>query len=372
MTLPRARIAFSAQALTVRPYGIARYVRDLLTAMARLEPQPKLKLFYAGRRRVRPFEHVWPNRWIRVPTRVLEAASVRGPLPIDGFLGPSRLVHTPDTIGLRTLAPLIITVHDLVVFRMPQLFPTVYTAQRDPGLNAHQAGARAAISRADHIICISETTRRDLLELFDVDPGRVSVVYYGAPELPRGYRRQPAGNGRVRVLFMGRVQHRKNLPAAAEAVAIMCRDGIDAELVVCGGGEGHDAADIRASCEKLIGDRIQWRGFVGADRVWDEYARADVLVYPSWYEGFGLPPFEAFQAQVPVVAAGVASLAELLDGAALLCDPASPRDFAAALTRVVSDAGERERLIRAGQARATQFTWQRAAEHTVEIYRRVA
>jgi glycosyltransferase involved in cell wall biosynthesis len=358
--------------LTVATYGIARYVRNLLMAMAQLQPRPELTLFYAGRRRVRQFEEVWPARWIRIPTRLLETTSVRGPLPIDGLVGPSRLVHAPDSIGVRSLAPLVLTVHDLVVFRMPQLFPALYTAARDPRLSADQAGARAAITRADHIICISETTRRDLLELFDVDPARVSVVYYGAPEPPPGYRRQPMGDGRVRVLFMGRVQHRKNLPTAAAAVSIMRKQGIDAELIVCGDSHGHDSAAIRSTCERLGDGWIHWRGFVDSDDVWDEYARADVLIYPSWYEGFGLPPFEAFKAQVPVVAAGVASLSELLDGAALLCNPASAQEFAAALARVVSDAGEHDRLVKAGQVRAAQYTWERAARETVAVYERFA
>lgn len=366
-----AQFAIAAQALTAPSYGVSRYVRSLLAAMAELDRKPPVRLFYAGRRRVTEFDGVWPSRWIRMPTRALEAASVQGPIPIEAFIGPQRLVHAPDTVGLRSVAPLVLTVHDLVAFRMPEILPSAYMAERDPGMLVHQWGVRAAIPRARHIICASEATRRDLLELFDVDPARVSVVYYGVPEPPPGFARAPRGTRRDRVLFMGVIEHRKNLPAAVEAVSMIRQQGVDAELVVCGDAHRAETMKIRDACAARGDGWLVWRGRVQAADIWKEYANADALIYPSWYEGFGLPPFEAFKARVPVVAARTSSLTELLDGAAVLCDPGSPRAFADALGRVLSDRRERDRLVRAGEERASRFSWRRAAQETLAVYDRV-
>jgi glycosyltransferase involved in cell wall biosynthesis len=339
--------------------------------MAQLEPRPPVGIFYAGRRRVAEFDSVFPGQWLRLPTRALEAACVQGPIPIEALIGPKRLVHAPDTVGLRSVAPLVLTVHDLVAFRMPEILPRVYTAERDPGMLVHQRGVRSAIPRARHIICASQATRRDLLQLFEVDPARVSVVHYGVPEPPAGYARAPRGTRRARVLFMGVIEHRKNLPAAVEAVSIIRRQGIDAELVVCGEAHRAETMKIRDECTARGDGWLSWRGRVGAADVWKEYANADALIYPSWYEGFGLPPFEAFKAELPVVAAKTSSLTELLEGAALLCDPGSPAAFADALGRVLSDQKERDRLVRAGRERANRFSWRRAAQETLAVYDRV-
>jgi glycosyltransferase involved in cell wall biosynthesis len=237
----------------------------------------------------------------------------------------------------------------------------------------YQDAARSSIPRAAHVICVSEATRRDLVELFQLDPSRVTVIPYGAPSLPHDFQRVARNNGRHRVLFMGRVEHRKNLPAAVAALAQVRRDGIEVGLIVCGDADGPEAARVRAECDSAgAGPWVEWRGHVEGAAIWREYAQADALIYPSWYEGFGLPPFEAFVAGVPVVASNSSSLGELLQGAALLCDPTCPDEFAKSVARVLTDANERERLVRAGRARAAEYTWRRAAERTVAVYEQVS
>jgi glycosyltransferase involved in cell wall biosynthesis len=142
---------------------------------------------------------------------------------------------------------------------------------------------------------------------------------------------------------------------------------------VCGDENVPEAARVRAECDAAgAGAWVKWRGHLEGDAIWHEYAHADALVYPSWYEGFGMPPFEAFAAGVPVIASNTSSLGELLQGAAILCDPASPKQFADALGRVLTDKTERERLVAAGRTRAAEFTWRKAAEQTVAVYQRVA
>jgi glycosyltransferase involved in cell wall biosynthesis len=369
----KGRIAFAAQALAEPSYGIGRYTRNLLWAMSELDDVPDLTLFYAGRRRIETINREWRHRWLPLPQRTLHALSVVGPFPIETMIGAHQLVHSPDSIAVHTRSPLVVTVHDLIVFRMPQLFPAVYTADRNHGYRTYQEGARSSIPRAAHLICVSETTRRDLLELFQLDPSRVTVIPYGAPTLPPSFQRQSRNGGSVKVLLMGRVEHRKNLPTAIAALAQLRRDGMEVELVVCGDASVPEAARVRAECDTAgAGAWVKWRGHIEGDAIWREYADADALVYPSWYEGFGMPPFEAFAAGVPVVASNTSSLGELLQGAAILCDPRSPKEFAAALARVLTDTAERERLVAAGHARAAQFTWRRAAQQTVAVYERVA
>ena len=363
-------IAFAADALGTPTAGIGRYAACLLGAMAGLHPRPPLRLFHSGRHRLGAFEANWPTRWIRLPDRVFAGLAVWGPLPVELFIGAVRLVHSPDCMSVRSRAPLILTVHDLIVFKMPRLFPDVYTPDYNPGYEFYRAGARLAIPRAAHIICISESTRADLLETFDISPERVTVIPYGAPAPPAGFRPDPMSTERPRVLFMGRVEHRKNLPTAVEAVRLLRQDGVAAELIVCGDDTGPESSEIKAHCQPGTEGWLTFRGAIGQDEVWSEYQRAGALIYPSWYEGFGLPPFEAFGAGVPVVASNTSSLQELLEGAAELCNPGSPRAFADALGRVLTDPAHRQGLIAAGHTRAAGFTWEHTAAETLKVYER--
>jgi glycosyltransferase involved in cell wall biosynthesis len=340
--------------------------------MSELEAVPDLTLFYAGRMNLDVGAGSWRVRRLPVPLRLLHALSVAGPLPIEMLIGRHGLVHSPDVMAVHTRSPLVLTVHDLIVFRMPQLFPEVYSAEFNPAFRMYQDATRSSVPRAAQVICISEATRRDLLELFPLDPARVTVIPYGAPSPPRDFQRITRSDGRRRVLFMGRVEHRKNLPTAVAALAQVRRDGIDVGLIVCGDARGPEAARVRAECEAAgAGQWVEWQGHVEGPAIWREYAQADALIYPSWYEGFGLPPFEAFVAGVPVVASSSSSLGELLQGAALLCDPACPDEFAQAVARVLTDTKEHDRLVAAGHARAAEFTWRRAAERTVAVYEQV-
>jgi glycosyltransferase involved in cell wall biosynthesis len=366
-------IAFAAQALTQPSYGIGRYVRNLLGAMSELEKVPDLTLFYAGRMHPDMAMPHWNVRRVPLPLRVVHALSVAGPVPIEAMIGRHRLVHSPDSIAVHTRSPLVLTVHDLIVFRMPQLFPGLYSPEFNSGFKMYQDAARSSIPRAAHVICISESTRRDLLELFHLDPARVSVIPYGAPTPPNDFQRIANDDGCHRVLFMGRIEHRKNLPTAVEALAQVRRDGIDVRLIVCGEAGGPEGSRVRAECDAAgAGSWVEWRDHVEGPAIWREYAQADALVYPSWYEGFGLPPFEAFVTGVPVVASNTSSLGELLQDAALLCDPSRPDQFANAIARVLTDPAERDRLISAGRTRAAEFTWRQAAERTAKVYEQVA
>lgn len=265
----------------------------------------------------------------------------------------SRCRHAPRT------SRVVLTVHDMTHERLPHMFPPGDTTPADKA---------AAVARADHIICVSENTRRDLIELLGVAPERTSVVLHGFSlvaddaALP-----DEAAAGFPFFLYVGyRGSHKNFLPflSAVAGSALLAREF----GVICFGG-GPFSPRERAAIEGLgiRPDRI--RQLSGDDRVLASlYRQAVALVYPSLYEGFGIPPLEAMSQGCPVACSGTSSLPEVVGSAAITFDPNSTDDMRTAMERLVADGQLRDDLIRAGQERVKQFSWQCCAEETLTAY----
>ena len=363
------KVTFSAQGLADGRGGLAVYARELLRALAAMPPapdRPVLELFRAGARPLRGAPEGLPVHHLRLPTRALQRLSVLGGWRIDGWAGRPDVFHSPDAMAPATVAPQVLTVHDLIPFRMRELLPGEPDA---PAHAAYRRGMRRCLPRAARVVCVSGAARDDLHRLFpEVDPAIVRTVPYGAPRPPQGFV-QPGPVAPARVLFMGRVEARKDLPTAVAAVAGLRRRGIEAVLEVHGAVVGEAGERIRADAEAVAGGG-GWLRFMGeTPDPWSAYAGAAALIYPSLYEGFGLPPFEAFAAGVPVVAAAAGSLPELLEGAAVLCAVGDARAFTEGLARAIGDPAP---LVAAGRERASRYTWEAAAGRLLEVWREIA
>lgn len=371
------RVAYAAQGLADGAGGLRAYSRQLLGALLSLDDRPQVELFRAGRAALqREPDATDPSpavHHLRVPTWLVHRLAVVGGLQIDRWAGRPDLFHSPDAMAPATAAPQVLTVHDLIPFRLPQLFRGESDA---PGHAAYREGMRRSLPRAARVIAVSEATRRDLLQQFpDLDPDRVRTIPYGTPRPPPGYAPQPPpashdpADRRHRILFMGRVEPRKDLLTATAAVARLRAGGVDAVLEVHGAVVGRTGAEIAERARAAAGG-AGWLQFMGQNPdPWSAYRGASALLYPSLYEGFGLPPFEAFAAGVPVVASNAASLSELLAGAALLCDPGDVDGFAAALAEAIAEPAP---LIAAGAERARAYSWESTARQVVEVWRDVA
>lgn len=279
---------------------------------------------------------------------------------------PTSLLHCPTFVTPWNLpVPFITTVLDLSTRRFPQDFPLewrVYERWFVP------ARARAAAL----VIAISEVTRRDVIAEYGAPPDRVVTIHPGIDRMFFAPEQRPPHSPPFRLLFPGAPVARKNIELVLHCLAAAPAGSATAtaELDISGAlAESFPAVDalIRSlGLEK----RVHWLGLVKRNEMPLLMARAAAVLYPSLYEGFGLPPLEAMAAGTPVIASNASCLPEVLEDAAILIEPTDARGFAEAMEGVLTRLELRERLMRAGRVQAGKFTWERSAERTVEAYRR--
>jgi glycosyltransferase involved in cell wall biosynthesis len=258
----------------------------------------------------------------------------------------------------------VITVHDLTYKRFPELL------QKETLANLEREMLRE-IARADAVICVSEATRSDLLEFYEVDPRKVFAVLSGPPpsrpaatmalDLPERY-----------LLFVSTIEPRKNLDVLIEAFERVKERGYPGDLVVAGKVGWKSEGTIRRLAESRWRGSIRRLDYVDRAQLPWLYRRAEAFVLPSLYEGFGFPVLEAMAEGTPVIAADNSSLPEVGGDAALYVRTGDAADLAAALLRITSDATLREELRARSGPNLARFSWERAAHATAAIFRKVA
>jgi glycosyltransferase involved in cell wall biosynthesis len=275
-----------------------------------------------------------------------------------------------NVVPLAAPCPTVVTVHDLAFLRRPDLVP----ARRRRYFGAM---LRAAVRRAARVIAVSEWTKGDVVELLGVAPERVAVTHLAADETFRPADaatliafRARQGLERPYVLFVGNLEPRKNVAGLLRAFALLITE-VEHELVLVG-GEGWMTEEISAAlADPRLRDRVRRVGWVepAALPLW--YGAADLFVFPSFYEGFGLPPLESMACGTPVIAANVTALPEVVGDAALTVDPTDAEAMAGAMRRVLFDPALAADLRRRGLSRAEDFSWVATAAATVGVFREV-
>lgn len=256
--------------------------------------------------------------------------------------------------------PRVVTVFDMIHELWPDSFP---------GSDETRETKRRAIQRADHVICISESTRRDLLRLIDLRAERTSVVHLGFDALPTRAS-LPEIAGVPYLLYVGVRNRYKNFAGMLRAFA-GSRHARDMRLVCFGGGtfRPEELSDMHSL--GISRDRVVQVG--GGDEVLGTlYANAVAFVYPSLYEGFGIPPLEAMGLGCPVIASNTSSIPEVVGDAAEYCEPADATSIAAAIDRVLGSAELRRDLVQKGRIRSSAFSWGECASQTVQIYKELS
>jgi len=368
MSPPAAlRIGVDGLPLCVRSAGVATYSRELLTALA-------------GQRdaEIQVFCPPWPPpRWPDAPARlrlrrspayplVMEhpVPALAGLLALETALGEVDVFHsTAYALPRRRRCPVVCTVHDLALLRYPHLG----TAQ----MRSLVERTVAQLGEVDMVIAVSRATRDDLIELGNVDPARVRVVYNGvSPHFQPTSRGAPAI---PYVLHVGTIEPRKNLANLIRGFAIaVAREHLPHHLVLAG-AEGWGKEDLPALAAQLgIADRIERRGWVDPTQLPELYGGAAAFAYPSLYEGFGLPVLEAMACGTPVLTSEHGALAEVAGSAAQLCNPNDPESIARGLTEILTDRDRAATLTARGHDRASQFSWTRCATETLRVYRDLA
>ena len=256
-------------------------------------------------------------------------------------------LHCPTYRGpLRSALPLVVTVHDLAVFRHPDAFNR-WTRTYSPRV------VPRVLAAARRVIAVSEFTRRELRELLHVPDEKIRVVPNGVDD--EFTRDGPAAEGEY-VLAVGTLEPRKNLSRLVEAAR---RNDVELRVV---GATGWGGVEVG-------GNGVRWLGEVSDADLARLYRGALCVAYPSLYEGFGIPVLEAMACGAPVVTSRGTAMEEVADGAAVLVDPSDPAELAAGIARATS---ERDTLVARGLERARAFRWDAIAEATVGVYREAA
>lgn len=328
------RIAIDARSLLEEaPGGVPTYARTAIEAIKKTGSDVTL------------FQNNW--RTTRVPNKLLNASlALFGRPHLDRLVGGADVFFMPNLkhAAFSSKARVVLTVHDLSFLINPSWFSP------RSRLSHRMIHPEKLIRRADAVIAVSETTKRDIVDLLGVPPKKIVVI----PPLinfsaPTSYK-LPATSY---LLFLGSVSARKNVLGLIRAYEILKPD---LDLVIAG-PDGWGSWEIdRAIRRSPLRARIRRTGAVDEKTKWQLLAGARVFVFPSFYEGFGIPPLEAMAAGVPVVASNRGSLPEVLGGAALLPNPYDTRELAEAISALISDEKLRKTLIDGGHERVRHFS----------------
>jgi len=292
------------------------------------------------------------------------------------------LIHVPHTFWrpLITKAPYVITVHDLLDY--------MYRARTNNGLRRtmHSYMTRRVMHNSARIFAVSNFTKRDVSRYFNVKPEKIEVVYNALDEsFLRGHstaEEQAMIRGRYQVdspflLYAGRISPHKNVARIIEAFsalkAELAKDNAypDLKLIIIGDEVSKNPDIRRAVIRSGMQHDVRFLGYVSIDVLRIFFDMAKVFVFPSLYEGFGLPPLEAMAHGTPVVASNTSSLPEVVGNAALMVNPENVFEISRALQRVLTDQSLRERMKAAGIEQAQHFSWDTSVHRMIRVYEEV-
>jgi glycosyltransferase involved in cell wall biosynthesis len=369
------RVVFDAHALTPHRSGIGEYSDQLLRALLRQEQERITLHLYVpeGIRRVRNEEE------LAAATAAVRDGDLYKPahlwqLPRLLRAGQYDVLHCPDFfVPLRAPVPVVCTIHDLIPLVHPEYIPKSLKVRLLP---VYRAWVRRALRGSARVITDSAHSAEDIRRLFPAHSAAIDAIALGPTVQPSGAPLSPDLAARLHagryLLYVGRHDPYKGVGLLLQAFAVAVRDGgLPADVQLAIAGRRDPRYDIRAEADRLgLSDRCVFLDYVPGAQLSPLYAHALGLVFPSLYEGFGLPLLDAMRHGIPVLSSDRASLPEVAGDAALLVNPEQSDSFAGTLKEFSENARLRSTLIEKGSDRVRQFSWNHTAASTVDSYRK--
>lgn len=357
----------------IQDFGIGTYIRQLIFALAEIDRENNYVVFYRTASAGAALADLPEN--FRAVAERSPVYSVREMIALSWRLFRLKLdLYHATHYVLPAIVPcrVVVTIHDIIHLLYPEFLPS-----RLAFLYA-QRMIRRSLTRGDRIISVSQNTKADLMEHFDVDGTKIEVVYNGVDEAFR-HRLLDDDVARVLqnleitrpyVLFVGNpAKKHKNLDNVVKAYARARQLTDFSGPLVCVGDRTGAGFKIRQRAAQLgIGDQVLLLGHVAQEALPAIYQGANLFLYPTLYEGFGLPVVEAMASGVPVITSNTSSLKEIAEGYAHLVDPLNLEAMAKAIAQCMADDNHRKALAKLGLRRAQDFRWSRTAERTLAIY----
>ncbi|HKY32180.1 MAG TPA: glycosyltransferase family 1 protein [Candidatus Polarisedimenticolia bacterium] len=371
-------VGIDARPMAGQPTGVGRYVANLAREMARIDPGVRLRLYAPSP----PAEPAPPGTRLEIlalpggPFGGLDNAFVwnHARLPIHLAMRRVDLYHgTFYTLPAICPCPAVVTLHDITF----ELHPEWFTPRARLALGGFAA---SSARKARHVLTVSERSRKDIIERYGLPDARVTSAPL-APD-PRLRRvedpariaavRDRHGAGEEYVLHVGSITPRRNIDRLLDAFAVVRRRAPHLRLLLAGRVEPPSPPLEPAIQRRGLAGAVLAAGYVPPEDLPALYSGAAAVACPSLYEGFGLPVLEAMACGTPVLASSTSCFPEVAGDAALLVDPLDTEAIAAGLWTVVADPSARSLLVERGLRRASEFTWERTARRTLEVYRMAA
>jgi glycosyltransferase involved in cell wall biosynthesis len=369
------RIAFDGTTLTPGRTGVGYYTEHLLQHLAREIETTGHELIVVSNQPIdtaHPLpRHVRIHDRLRFPLRIAWMQMLAGRVLEDVRADVAHF--TNGMVPLGTSAARVVTIHDVSLKLYPECHPV-----RRRIINRPLVAVAARV--ADVVVAVSHSARQDLLKFHSIPADRVRVVHEAAGP---GFKRITDARQRARIrmryglpdrfiLYVGAIEPRKNLPRLMEAFAAARARGVSHELV-CVGPYGWSSRGLYQRVDELGLRRVvHFTGYLPADDLPAIYNLAEFFVFPSIYEGFGLPVIEAMACGTPVITANTSSLAEIAAGVAETIDPHDTEALTLAMVTLAMNRERREELSRLGLTRARNFSWTRTAHEMLGVYEQVA
>jgi glycosyltransferase involved in cell wall biosynthesis len=354
------RIAIDTQTTLGQKSGFGFYVKNLTEQLVKVSPKNEYLLFSPKNRK----DLSTPGRWIwdqiGFPKRARKAR-------VD-------LLHQPCfSAPIFFRGKKVVTCNDLISIFFPENLPLasrLFYSKWEPFSYRH----------ADHIIAISEHTKKDIRALLKIPEEKITVIHLAVSKEFKPVKSPRILNavtkkyktGKDYLLHVSTIEPRKNLPFLVRAYALAIRDGIDTKLVITGKKGWYYDSLFKLVDELNLKNRVVFTGYVDDKDMPALYSGAKAFVFPSLYEGFGLPPLEAMACGTPVISSNTSSMPEVIGNAGILISPKDERLWARNIIKVLKDKGLAKNMSGWGLRQAKKFTWEATAKKTVEVYEKVA